>query len=141
MFGGHCIKTYSQTQETIALSSGESEFYGIVKAATMGLGVKGLMEDLGVKVGVQVNTDSSAAKSIASRRVAGRARHIEAPEVWVQDRIAKGELTIMKVKGKRNVADGLTKHVDRNKMDEYLRRCGFMRKAWRHELCPRLSEA
>ena len=46
MFGSHCIKTYSQTQETIALSSGESEFYGIVKAAAMGLGMKGLMVDL-----------------------------------------------------------------------------------------------
>ena len=45
MFGNHCIKTYSQTQETIALSSGESEFYGIVKAAAMGLGMKGLMGD------------------------------------------------------------------------------------------------
>ena len=56
MFGNHCIKTYSQTQETIALSSGESEFYGIVKAAAMGLGMKGLMEDLGVGVEVQVNT-------------------------------------------------------------------------------------
>ena len=28
MFGNHCIKTYSQMRETIALSSGESEFYG-----------------------------------------------------------------------------------------------------------------
>ncbi len=26
MLGGHCVKTYSQTQEAIALSSGESEF-------------------------------------------------------------------------------------------------------------------
>ncbi len=42
MFGNHCIKTDSQTQETIALSSGESEFYGIVKAAAMSLGIKGL---------------------------------------------------------------------------------------------------
>ena len=50
MFGSHCIKTYSQTQETIALSSGESEFYGIVKAAAMGLGMRGLMEDLGMTV-------------------------------------------------------------------------------------------
>ena len=141
MFGGHCVKTYSQTQETIALSSGESEFYGIVKAATMGLGMKGLMEDLGVKVGVQVNTDSSAAKSIASRRGAGRVRHIEVRELWVQDRVAKGELTIVKVKGEHNVADGLTKHVDRTKMDEYLKKCGLARRNCRHELCPHLSEA
>ena len=34
---------YVSTQETIALSSGESEFCGIVKAAAMGLGMKGLM--------------------------------------------------------------------------------------------------
>ncbi len=35
VFGSHCLKTYSQTQDTKTLSSGESEFYGIVKAATM----------------------------------------------------------------------------------------------------------
>ncbi len=87
-FGKHCIKTYSQTLETVALSSGESEFYGIVKAATMGLGMKGLMADLGLETKVQVNTDSSAAKSIASRSGAGRVRHIEMRELWVQDSVA-----------------------------------------------------
>ncbi len=72
MFGKQCIKTHSQTQETIALSIGESEFYGIAKAAAMGLGTKGLMEDLGVGVEAQANTDPSAAKSVIARRVAGR---------------------------------------------------------------------
>ncbi len=52
--GSHCVKTYSQTHETAARSSGESDFLGIVKAAAMGLGMKGLMEDLGVKVEAQV---------------------------------------------------------------------------------------
>ena len=37
MFGKHCIKTYSQTQETVALTSGELEFYGIAKAATFNI--------------------------------------------------------------------------------------------------------
>ena len=141
MFGDHCLKTYSQTQETIALSSGESELYGIVKAATMGLGIKGLMRDLGVEVEIEINTDSSAAKSIASRRGAGRVRHIEVRELWVQDRVSKGELKINKVKGKNNVADGLTKHVDRNKMDYYMEVCGFVRRVGRHPLCPVLGDA
>ena len=114
MLGNHCIKTYSQTEETIALSSGESEFYGIVKTATMGLGMKGLLEDIRIEVGIQVNTDSSAAKSMAMRKGAGRVRHIEVRELWVQDRVAKGELQIFKVKGEFNVADGLTKHVERH---------------------------
>ncbi len=33
----------------------------------------------------------------------------------MQDRVAKGELEIKKVKGEENVADGLTKHVERAK--------------------------
>ena len=43
----------------------------------MGLGMKGLMADLGLEVEVRVNADSSAAKSIASRRGAGMVRRIE----------------------------------------------------------------
>ena len=140
MFGNHCIKTYSLTQETIALSSGEPEFYGIVKAAAMGLGRRGLMEDLGVEVEVQVNTDSSAAKSITSRKGAGRVRHIEVRELWVQDRVSKGELKIVKVRGEDNVADGLTKHVDKPKMEQYLKACGLVRRSVRHELSPALGE-
>ncbi len=73
IFGDQCIKTYSQMQETIALSSGESEFYGIMEAAAMGLGMKGLMEGLGVGVEVQLNIDSSAATGVTARRGAGRA--------------------------------------------------------------------
>ena len=137
MFGNHCIKTYSQTPETIALSSGESEFYGIVKAAAaMGLGMKVLMEDLGVGVEVQVNTDSSAAKSITARRGAGRVRHIEVRELWVQDRVAKGELKIVKVKGEENVAD-----VDRQKTEQYMEACGMVRRSSRHDLSPQLGDS
>ncbi len=58
MFGSHCLKTYSQRQDTIALSSRESEFYGIAKAATMGVGIKSLFGDLGLEIEVQVYTDS-----------------------------------------------------------------------------------
>ena len=140
MLGGLCVKTYSQTQETIALSSGESEFYGIVKAATKGLGMKGLLDGMGIEVKVQVNTDSSAAKSIASRNGAGRVRHIEVRELWVQDRVAKGELSVVKVKGEENVADGLTKHVDRQKMEQYMKTCSMVRRSGRHEFHPRLGD-
>ena len=141
IFGNHCIKTYSQTQETIALSPGESDFYGIAKAAAMGLGMKGMMEDPGVGVEVQVNTDSSAAKSITSRKGAGRVRHIEVRELWVQERVARGELKIVRVKGEDNVADGLTKHVDKQKMEQYLKACGFEKRSGRHELSPTLGES
>ncbi len=72
MFGSHCLKTYSQMQETIALSSGESEFNGIATAATMGIEIKSMFRDLGLEVEIQANTHSRAARSISPRRGAGR---------------------------------------------------------------------
>ncbi len=75
MFGKGCIKTHSQTQETVAPLSGESEFYGIVKPETMGLSVKGLKADLGLEVKVQANVDSRAAKQ---KRIAKRSGESEA---------------------------------------------------------------
>ena len=118
------------------MSSGESEFYWIAKAAAMGLGTKGLMEDSGVGVEAQVNTDSSAAKSITARRGAGRVRRIEVRELWGQDLVAKGELKIVKVKGEENVANGLTKRVDRQKIEQRVEACGMVRRSGRHELSP-----
>ena len=47
---GSCtMKHRSQTQSTIALSSGEAELGGIVKAASLRLGFKSMAADLGVE--------------------------------------------------------------------------------------------
>ncbi len=89
----------------------------------------------------QANTDSSSAQSTASRRGAGQVRHIEVRVMCIQGRRAKGELTVMKGKGEYNVADGLTKHVERHKMNEHITACGVLRKSSRHTLCPYLGDA
>ena len=42
--GNHVIKTWSNTQSIIALSSGEAEFYGMVKAGSVGFsGLNGVL--------------------------------------------------------------------------------------------------
>ena len=40
MHGGHCIKHWSVTQSTVALSSGEAELGGICRGASVGLGLQ-----------------------------------------------------------------------------------------------------
>ena len=67
-YGKHCIKSYSSTQAIIALSSGEAEYYGCVKAASIALGIRAMFADLGEHVKIQIKTDASAAKGIATRR-------------------------------------------------------------------------
>ena len=140
MMGGHCVKTYSKTQESIALSSGESEFYGIVQAACHGLGIKGVLEDLGVPIKIRIRTDSSAAKSIASRRGVGKVRHIDVRELWVQERTQRGDIEIVKVKGEDNIADILTKHVPRDLLDKHLKNIGCERRCGRHQLSPAIVD-
>jgi hypothetical protein len=106
----------------------------------MGIGIKSLMEDLGLHVEVQVNTGSIAAQSISTRRGAGRARHVEVRELCVEEKVRRGELPIVKVKGGNNLAGGLTKHVDRNEIEKYMDECGFTFRDGRHEVCPHLGD-
>ena len=97
----HCVfvqasrgnsRSRSSTQANVALSSGEAEYYGLVKGS------------------IRVSTDASVAKGIASRRGLGKVRHIEVHQLWVQDKVASGETEIRNVEGKTNIDDGLTKH-------------------------------
>ena len=46
--GGHIKKCWSATQASLALSSGESEYYGVVRAAGIGLDIQALLTDAGV---------------------------------------------------------------------------------------------
>ena len=104
------------------------------------MGMQSLFKDLGVDVEVQINTDSSTGKSVASRRGAGKIRHLDTRDLWIQERVAKGDIMIEKVRGEDNVADGLTKHVDKQKMDQFMSECGFEKRSGRHELSPALGE-
>ena len=76
LWGNHCIKTWSSTQATIALSSAEAELYALTKGAGQGLGMMTLMEDLGVPTSVTVHTDASAAIGIVRRAGLGKLRHL-----------------------------------------------------------------
>ena len=64
MLGSHLIKSWSSTQPSISLSSGQAGYYGVVKAAGIALGLQSLMADMGMTARVRVWTDSSAAVGI-----------------------------------------------------------------------------
>jgi len=77
MWGDHIIKSWSKTQSVIALSSGEAEYYGMVKGASEGLGIQSVLRDFEINVMLTLKSDASAAIAIASRRGLGKVRHIE----------------------------------------------------------------
>ena len=47
--------------------------------------------------------------------------------MWVQDRVARGDIEIKKVGTESNLADILTKHIDRERLDRHLSSMSFSR--------------
>ena len=92
MLGSHLIKSWSSTQSSVSLSSGEAEFYGVVKAAGMGLGYSSLLADVGIRVPLRVWTDSTATIGICGRQGLGKLRHIDTQCLWIQQRVRDGTL-------------------------------------------------
>ena len=84
--GSHTIKIWSSTQVSAALSSGEAEYYGVVRATGLGLGQQALYRDAGIDLPVRVWTDSAAAMGTAGRQRLGKLRHLECHSLWLQQR-------------------------------------------------------
>ena len=110
LLGSHPIKTWSSTQASVALSSGEAEFNGVVRGAGAGLGYQSLLRDLGIHVGLRVWTDSSAAIGICSRQGLGKLRHLDTHTLWIQQAVRSKRVDLRKVAGEVNPADLFTKH-------------------------------
>ena len=108
----------------------------MVKGASVGIGIRQMLADFGVASGIRVSTDASAAKGIASRRGLGKMRHIEVHQLWVQDKVANGELEVQKVNGKENLADALTKHVSAEDLRVHVHRTNQVFVEGRHVLAP-----
>jgi hypothetical protein len=121
---GGAIKTWSSTQSVAALSSGEAEYYALVKAAAEGLGIQSLAKDLGWDFKVRIWVDATAARGIACRTGLGKIRHMETKVLWVQDALKRGRFTICKIDGTMNPSDVLTKPASASEMKDKLAAVG-----------------
>ena len=138
MRGKHPIKHWSLTQTTIALSSGEAELGGICRGASIALGLQSLAADLGIKTNIKMYTDATAAIGICRRRGLGKVRHLHVSDLWIQDRLKRGDFTLTKVAGSENPADLLTKHVSRELMLKHMMAMGLSSEVGRAGLAPSL---
>ena len=139
MIGKHCLRTWSSTQLSVTLSSGEAEYYGLVKAAGAGLGHQSLMGVLNIQLPVRAWTDSSAAIWIASRSGLGKLRHLETHTLWLQEKVRTGAISVKKVHGEVSPADIFTKHLpSREKVHQLLNLFGCEYREGRAEAAPLL---
>ena len=136
MWGSHLIKSWSKTQTVVALSSGEAEYYGMVKGASEALGLQAMLKDFDIYCSITVKSDASAAVSIANRRGFGKVRHIEVCQLWLQDKVRRGDIKIVKVGTHENLADALTKYVCCDGIRMHMKCTNQYLQTGRHELAP-----
>ena len=118
------------------MSSGEAEYYGLVKSGSQGPGIRVLLGDLGVEHTVILNTDASAAIGIASRRGLGKVQRIGVSQLWLQQRVANGDLSVQKVDGVSNLADALTNHLQKGPLASPMGSVRLEIRDGRHPLMP-----
>ena len=124
MHGINCIKTYASTQTVLATSSGESEFYNIVKATAQGLGLQAMSTDCGLNMKLQIRADATAGMGIAQRRGLGKIRHLHTQFLWVQQVYSQGRAEIKKEPRATNQADMMTHYSDSNTVKKFMQSIG-----------------
>ena len=85
---------------------------------------------------VEVLTDATAAIGICRPRGLGQIRHLHVADLWVKERMQKGDSALTKVAGSDNPADILTKHVPRDVMTRHMKFMGLWPEDGRAALAP-----
>ena len=139
--GAHLLTAWSATQKVVALSSGESEYYSLVRCACEAIGLASLLRELGMILTIDLWTDATVARSIATRvgQGGGRIKHMDTKYLWLQQKVQLKEISVNKIKGVFNGADLMTKGLDQKTM---LKHCDSMcvaMKDGRHHSAPQLS--
>ncbi|CAE7207180.1 RE2 [Symbiodinium natans] len=120
-FGKHLLDTSCGRQSLVALSSGEAEFYAMVKTAAEGKLTTEILRHFGWKVEHRVLSDSSAARSMAQRVGCGKVKHLSLKEMWIQQAVRNKELSIGKVDTLMNISDLGTKALEAARMDSLMK--------------------
>ena len=110
---GQFVKAWSKTMDIIALSSGESELSAVVRGTTEALGIKAALRDFGREVTIDVRSDATAAIGMVKRLGLGRVRHLSVADLWIQQRVRQGGISLRKWPGPQNPADMMTKYLGR----------------------------
>ena len=77
MWERHSLKAWRKTQSTVALSSAESEVFGIMRAFCQALGAQSFLGDIGHEAVVRVQVDAAAAKSTDEGKGLSKVRHLD----------------------------------------------------------------
>lgn len=121
--GSGAISWSSKRQATVALSTCEAEYVGQTQAAKEAIWLRGLLSQIrpsGPLQTVIIFGDNQGAIALAKNPLHhGRVKHIDIQHHWVRGQIADGAVDLQYVPTEKQVADGLTKALCRDKFEAF----------------------
>ena len=108
------VHSWAKQQDTVADSSGESEFIGLVFASKEVMYLRQFLLELGIvlKSPPLILVDSTVALAMLKTNTKGRVKHLDRKDHMIKDYLKKEVFTVEKVLGRVNLADLFTKYVD-----------------------------
>ena len=106
--GSHTIHRWCKLQVRVALPSCEAELNSCLKGPVEGLNLQGVAKFVGDKLALEIRTDASAARGVLLRQGAGKVRHLQVKQLWLQELVANEEVVITNVQRTINCIYALT---------------------------------
>ena len=108
------------------------------EALTAKVVLQAILRDFGITVGITILSDATAATGMVQREGLGRVRHLAVGDLWVQQRVRRGEIVVNKWPSEENYSDMLTKPLDGPKIWDFMHGMHYFSIACHHELAPAL---
>ena len=102
------MRHWSQTQSEVTLSSAEAELTGICRGTSLALGLVSIARDLGMELKLRVESGATSAMWIRMRCGLRRIRYLATADLWIQDMLRTGDVSLHQIAGADNTADILT---------------------------------
>ncbi|CAK0871008.1 unnamed protein product [Prorocentrum cordatum] len=117
----------------------QAEFVAQVKGGSAAIGMRSMIRDMGGQVSIDLHTDSTAGKGIASRVGLGKVRHLDTGLLWLQHHVNRRDLRIKKVHKDENLADIGTKAVSVTVQETLMKLMNFREATGRHPKALRVA--
>ncbi|XP_062544965.1 uncharacterized protein LOC134211764 isoform X1 [Armigeres subalbatus] len=118
MLQGGAVSWCCKRQPTVALSTCEAEYMALSPTVQEAMWWRGLMSQIGLKQTVELRCDNQSAICIAKNGgYTPRTKHIDIRHHFIRDALNQNAVRLNYVSTDQQVADGLTKPLDRIKLE------------------------
>ena len=120
------IHSFVRKQDTISLSSCESELISAVSGAADGMFIRSIVETMSCETcALNLLLDNSSARLLIYKTGSSKIRHLDARLLWVQEKCRSGKFKVMAIPTRINMSDLGTKPLGAERVRMLLGLAGF----------------